>query len=72
MAHMTNATYDKLKQTALVVLPALATLYGAISITWGLPYTEEIVATITAVDVFLGVVLGVKSKQYRTQIEETE
>lgn len=72
MAHMTNATYDKLKQTALVVLPALATLYGAISITWGLPYTEEIVATITAVDVFLGVVLGVKSKQYRAQNEETE
>ena len=72
MAHMTNATYDKLKQTALVVLPALATLYGAISITWGLPYTEEIVATITAVDVFLGVVLGVKGKQYRAQIEETE
>lgn len=70
MSRMTKPTYDKLKATALIVLPALATLYGAISLIWGLPHTNEIVATITAVDVFLGTVVGVKSHQHNRNNEE--
>lgn len=61
---MTNKTYDILKWIALVVLPALATLYFALSGIWGFPYGEQIVGTITAVDTFLGAILGISSINY--------
>ena len=31
---------------------------------WGFPYAEQVVGTITAVDTFLGVLLGISSSQY--------
>ena len=61
---MSNKVYDVLKYIALIVLPAVATLYFALSQIWGLPYGEEIVGTITAVDAFLGALLGISSAQY--------
>lgn len=61
---MTNKQYDILKWVALVVLPASATLYLAIASIWGLPYGEEVGGTITAINVFLGAVLGVSSTKY--------
>lgn len=61
---MSNKTYDVLKWIAMVVLPAIGTLYFALAGIWGFPYAEEIVGTITAVDTFLGVLLGVTSVQY--------
>lgn len=61
---MSNKTYDILKWVAQILLPALGTLYFAIANIWGLPYAEQIVGTITAVDAFLGVVLGISSKNY--------
>ena len=61
---MSNKVYDVLKQVAMVWLPAIATLYFAIANIWGLPYAEEIVGTITAIDAFLGTILGVANKQY--------
>ena len=65
---MKNKTYDILKWIALVVLPALGTLYFAISGIWGLPYGEQIVGTITAIDAFLGALLGISSVQYNKEI----
>ena len=59
--HLSNKTYDTLKWTAQYLLPALGTLYFSVSQIWGLPYGEEIVGTITAVDTFLGVLLGLSS-----------
>ena len=61
---MSNSTYDLLKYIAQVVLPALGTLYFALSGIWGLPYGEEIVGTISAVDAFLGVLLKISSDKY--------
>lgn len=66
---MSNKMYDALKQIAMVFLPALATLYFALAGIWGLPYAEEIVGTITAVDTFLGVLLGISSAQYKKKAE---
>ena len=65
---MSNKTYNVLKCIALVVLPAIATLYLALSGIWGLPYGEEIVGTITAADTFLGALLGISSAQYNKKI----
>lgn len=61
---ISNKTYDKLKWVALIVLPGIATLYLALSQTWGFPYGEQISTTITAIDTFIGVLLGVSSKGY--------
>lgn len=61
---MSNKIYDILKWISMVVLPAVATLYFALAGIWGFPYGEEIVGTITAVDTFLGVVLGISSINY--------
>lgn len=61
---MKNSTYDLLKFVAQVALPACGTLYFTLSQIWGLPYGEEIVGTITAIDLFLGALLGLSSKNY--------
>ena len=62
--------YDVLKWIAMVFLPAIATLYFALAGIWGFPYGEEVVGTITAVDTFLGVLLGISSAQYnKKQVE---
>lgn len=62
---MTNKTYDVLKFIAQIVLPAVGTLYFALAGIWGLPYGEQIVGTITAVDTFLGAVLKISSDRYK-------
>lgn len=61
---MPNKVYDILKFIAQIVLPALGTLYFAIASIWNLPYGEEIVGTITAIDTFLGTILGISSLNY--------
>lgn len=45
-------------------LPALGTLYFALAGIWGLPYGEQLVGTITAIDTFLGVILGISKSKY--------
>lgn len=59
-----NKTYDILKWIALILLPGLGALYFALAGIWGLPYGEQIVGTITAVDTFLGVLLGISTASY--------
>ena len=61
---MNDKTYDILKRVALIVVPALATFVNAVGIVWGVPYTNEVTATITAFGVFLGAAIGVSSKNY--------
>lgn len=64
---MSNKTYDRLKFITQIALPALGTLYFTLAQIWGLPSAEEVVATIVAVDTFLGVFLQLKSERYRRQ-----
>ena len=66
---MNNKVYDVLKWIAMYLLPALGTLYFAIASIWGLPYGEQIVGTITAVDTFLGVILGISTVQYNKRVD---
>lgn len=61
---MNNKTYDVLKWIAQFLLPAAGTLYFALAGIWSLPYGEQIVGTITAVDTFLGVLLGISAANY--------
>lgn len=55
---MKNSTYDKLKFIAQVLLPAIATLWVAISTIWQLPLADQVEGTITAVIVFIDTLLG--------------
>lgn len=68
---ISNKVYDVLKWIAMYFLPAAGTLYFALAGIWNFPYGEEIVGTITAVDTFLGVILGIASATYnKTNKEE--
>lgn len=64
-----NKTYDVLKWVAQIFLPALGTLYFALSKIWGLPFGEEIVGTIVALDTFLGALLGISTEKYKREQE---
>ena len=66
---MSNKVYNILKWIAMYLLPAVGTLYFALAGIWGLPNGEQIVGTITAVDTFLGVVLGISTAQYNKSIK---
>lgn len=61
---LTNKTYDVLKTIALIWLPALGTLYFSLAGIWNLPFPEQVVGTITAVDTFLGAILGIAAVSY--------
>ena len=64
---LSNRTYDILKWVALVFLPALGTLYFALAGIWNFPLGEQIVGTITALDTFLGVLLGISAVKYHSE-----
>ena len=67
---MSNKVYDVMKWVAMYLIPAVGTLYFALAGIWNFPYGEEIVGTLTAVDTFLGVILGISTAKYNKQSEE--
>lgn len=64
---MSNRLYDVLKYIALIVLPALGALYGALAAIWGLPYGQEVVSTLAAIDTFLGALIGISGAKYNAK-----
>ena len=48
----------------------MAALYLTLAQIWGLPYGEAIAATITAIDTFLGAILGISSIQYGKKVKK--
>ena len=60
---MKNKTYDVLKIIALLILP-LSELVSAIATIWGLPYGQQITASLVALDAFLGAVVKISSDAY--------
>lgn len=67
-----NEVYNILKWVAQYVLPGLGTLYFALANIWGFPYGEQVVGTITAIDAFLGVLLGISTTQYHKDEDEDD
>ena len=65
-----NKVYDILCYISRYVLPGLGTLYFALSQIWGLPYGEQIVGTIAALNAFLGILLGISTYQYNKGADE--
>lgn len=54
-----GVVYDILKWLALIALPAVAWLVGAVGPQWGLSHCGELVTTINAIGVFVGALIGV-------------
>lgn len=65
MIFKNSKTYDVLKFIALTVLPAIEALWLTLGGIWNFPYVTEIGATIAAVDVFLGTLLGISNSQFK-------
>ena len=59
-----NKTYDTLKYVALIALPALQVFWLTIGKIWDISYSVEIGATIGAVALLLGTLLGVSTRAY--------
>lgn len=67
-----SKVYDILVWVAKILLPALATLYVAMSNTWGLPYAKEVSETTMAVVLFMGMVLNLSTVQYQKALLSLE
>lgn len=67
---LSNRVYDILKYIVTIVLPALTTLWLTIASIWHIPYGEPIGATMGAITVFLGALIGISSKNYNNSKDE--
>lgn len=61
---LSNDVYDGLKFVALVLLPAMGTLYSALDALWRFGYALQVVGSLSAVDAFLGALLHVSTSSY--------
>lgn len=66
---LTSRTYDTLKYIALIALPAIQVFWLTIGKIWNISYTVEIGATIGAVALLLGTLLGVSTRNYYEENE---
>lgn len=67
---LSDNVYKTLKWLCLIALPALATFYGVIGKIWEIPFTAEIVTTITAVSTLIGTLIGVSTMNYNKDKED--
>ena len=65
---MSDKTYNIMKWIVQYILPGLGVLYAIIAGVTGLPYAEVVLAVVMAVDWFLGIILGMSTKQYNKYI----
>lgn len=63
---LSNTNYNILKHVAAIGLPALAALYYAIAQIWHISHPGQIMATISAINAFLGAILGISTAQYNS------
>lgn len=62
---LSNANYDRLRVITQFWLPALGTFYYTIAMIWNLPFGEQVVATVTALVLLFGIILGVSNTGYK-------
>lgn len=60
-----SGLYDITKQLATIVFPAAITLYLTLGGIWHWANIQEVSATLGAINVFLGVVLGISTSSYK-------
>ena len=65
---MSDKTYNIMKWIVQYILPGLGVLYAIVAGVTGLPYAEVVLAVVMAVDWFLGIILGISTKQYNKYV----
>ena len=65
---MSDDAYNVMKWIVQYILPGLGVLYAIVAGVTGLPYAEVVLAVVMAVDWFLGIILGISTKQYNKYI----
>ena len=61
-----DRVYDVLKWVAIIVMPAFATFIVGLGGIWSIPYAGQLAATVTAIGVLLGALLGLSSVKYHS------
>ena len=69
---MSDKTYNIMKWIVQYILPGLGVLYAIIAGAANLPYAEVVLAIVMAVDWFLGIILGISTKQYNKYVAEAK
>ena len=69
---LNDKVYNTLKWICLIALPALAVLYFTLAKIWGLPYGAEITATINAIALFIGTLIGVSQLSINKEESDEE
>lgn len=64
---LSNRTYDTLKLVALIAVPLFAFL-GALCTIWNVPHSEQITATLTALDTLLGALVAIIAREYNKAV----
>ena len=62
---LSKSNYDLLKKATQYWLPAAGVLYFTLAGIWGLPKAEEVLGSIAAFEIFIGVVLGISNARYQ-------
>lgn len=60
---MSNRAYDILKGIGLVAVPVIVFITALINI-WNIPYGDQIIASLAALDVLIGAIVTVAKGQY--------
>lgn len=62
---MPNRLYDFMKWICLIFIPACGTTYMGLSQFWDLPEVARVVGTLTVIETFLGLILGISNASYK-------
>ena len=66
---LNDRAYEGVKQIVQLGLPAAGTLYFALAGIWDWSNAEQVIGTIAALNVFLGVLLTISSREYKASDE---
>ena len=61
---MKNTTYDNLKMIALIVAPIMTFIASILKI-WNVPYSTQILSTLSALDVLVGSIVAISNELYK-------
>ena len=67
-----DSIYNTMKWIVTICLPALTTLWLTLASIWDIPYGDPIGATMGAITVFLGALIGISSKSYYKAKEDID
>lgn len=67
---LSDKTYHFVKWTTAIALPAFVTFLLSLDVIWGFGISDKLIATFSALNVLLGAILGVSTRQYNKTATE--